>query len=95
MAASIYETKYVSSKDNVVCDGLPRGVHTSQLGLDERLWIQLPETSPSTQYVRQYNPLLPLDTWSLGMDHMGLCHQLLTQVELATPGGVPSSVLHR
>ncbi len=41
VAASIYETKYVSSKDNVVCDGLSRGVHPSQLGLDERLWIQL------------------------------------------------------
>jgi len=95
VAASIYETKYVSSKDNVVCDGLSRGVHPSQLGLDERLWIQLPETSPSTQYVRQCNPLLPLDTWSLVMDHMGLCHQLLSQVELATPGGVPSLVLHR
>ena len=34
VAASIYETRYVSSKDNVVCDGLPRGVYPSQLGLD-------------------------------------------------------------
>ena len=31
VAVSIYETKYVSSKDNVVCDGLSRGVHPSQL----------------------------------------------------------------
>ena len=97
VAASIYETKYVSSKDkdNVVCDGLSRGVHPSQLGLDERLWIHLPETGPTTQFVRQCNPLLPLDTWSLVIDNMGLCHQLLSQVELATPNGVPSSVLHR
>ena len=95
VAASIYETRYVSSKDNVVCDGLSRGVHPSPLGLVERLWIHLPETGPSTQYVRQCNPLLPLDTWSLVMDHMGLCHQLLSQVQLVTPDGVPSSVLHR
>jgi hypothetical protein len=37
LAASIYETRYVSSKDNVVCDGLSRSVHPSQLGRDERL----------------------------------------------------------
>jgi hypothetical protein len=36
------------------------------------------ETGPVTQYVRHCNPLLPLDTWSLVMDHMGLCHQLLS-----------------
>ena len=95
VAATIYETEYVTSKKNVVCDGLSRGIPPSQLGLDERLWIHLPETGPVTQYVRQCNPLLPLDTWSLVMDHMGLCHQLLSQVELATPGGVQSSVLHR
>jgi len=95
VAASIYEIRHVSLKDNVVCDGLSGDVHPSQLGLDERLWIHLPETGPTTQYVRQYYPLLPLDTWSLVMDHMGLCHQLLSKVELATPSGVPSSVLHR
>jgi len=95
VAASIYEIRHVSLKDNVVCDGLSGDVHPSQLGLDERLWIHLPETGPTTQYVRQYYPLLPLDTWSLVMDHMGLCHQLLSKVELATPSGVPSSILHR
>ncbi len=95
VAATIHETEYVSSENNKVCDGLSRGIPPSQLGLDERLWIHLPETGPVTLYVRQCNPLLPLDTWSLVMDHMGLCHQLLSQVELATPGGVPSSVLHR
>ena len=39
VADSIYETEYVSSKDNVVCDVLSHDVHPSQLGLDERLWI--------------------------------------------------------
>ena len=90
LAATIYETEYVPSKENVVCDGLSRGIHPSQLGLDERLWIHLPETGPVTQYVRQCNPLLPLDTWSLLMDHMGSYHQLLSQVELVTPPPVVS-----
>ena len=95
LAATIYETEYVPSKENVVCDGLSRGIYPSQLGLNERLWIHLPETGPVTQYVRQCNPLLPLDTWSLVMGHMGSCHQLLSQVELATPRGALSSGLHR
>ena len=37
VAATIYETEYVPSKENVVCDGLSRGIHPSQLGLDEQL----------------------------------------------------------
>ncbi len=95
VAVTIYETEHAPSKANVVCDGQSRGIYPFQLGLDERLWIHLPETGPVTQYVRQCNPLLPLDTWSLVMDHMGSCHQLLSQVELATPRDVLSSGLHR
>ena len=80
VAATILETEYVPSKLNKVCDGLSRGVPPSELGLDVSLWVQLPETGPVVQYVRECDPRLPLITWAQVTDHMGLCHQLLTRI---------------
>ena len=80
VAATIQTTEYVTSKANVVCDGLSRGVHPMELGLDLSLWVRIPEDSPMTQYIRQCNPLLPLDTWAQVIDHMGQCHRLLSLV---------------
>ena len=75
VAASILETEYVPSKQNVVCDGLSRGIP-----LDEGLWVHMPETGPVVQYIRECDPRLPLTTWPQVIDHMGSCHQLLSRV---------------
>jgi hypothetical protein len=80
VAATILETEYVPSKLNVVCDGLPRGVPPSELGLDESLWIHLPEIGSVIKYIRECDPRIPLITWAQVIDHMGLCHQLLTRI---------------
>ena len=80
VAASILETEYVPSKQNVVCDGLSRGIPPSELGLDEGLWVHMPETGPVVQYIRECDPRLPLTTWPQVIDHMGSCHQLLSRV---------------
>ena len=76
----LLETEYVPSKLNIVCDGLSRDIPPSELGLDESLWVQLPETGPVVQYIRECDPRLPLITWTQVTDHMGLCHQLLTRI---------------
>ena len=52
MAAAILETEYVPSKLNVVCDGLSRGIPPSELGLDEGLWVYLPDAGPVVPYIR-------------------------------------------
>ena len=80
VAATILETEYVPSKLNVVCDGLSRGIPPSELGLDEGLWVHLPDTGPVVQYIRSCDPRLPLTTWSQVIDHMGQCHQLLSRI---------------
>ena len=79
VAATILGTEYVPSKLNV-CDGLSRGVPPSELGLDESLWVHLPEIGSVVQYIRECDPRLPLITWAQVTDHMGLCHQLLTRI---------------
>ena len=79
VAATILGTEYVPSKLNV-CDGLSRGVPPSELGLDESLWVHLPEIGSVVQYIRECDPRLPLITWAQVIDHMGLCHQLLTRI---------------
>ena len=84
VAATILETEYVPSKLNVVCDGLSRGRPPSELGLDESLWVHLPETGPVVQYIRECDPRLPLITWAQVTDHMGLCHQLLSRTVVWT-----------
>jgi hypothetical protein len=80
VAATILGTEYVPSKLNIVCDGLSRGVPPSELGLDESLWVQLPEIGSVVQFIRECDPRLPLITWAQVIDHMGLCHQLLTRI---------------
>jgi hypothetical protein len=80
VAATILETEYVPSKQNVVCDGLSRGIQPSELGLDEGLWVHMPEAGPVVQYIRACDPRLPLTTWPQVIDHMGLCHQLLSRI---------------
>ena len=71
VAAAILETEYVRSKQNIVCDGLSRGVQSSELGLDEGLWVHMPEAGPVVQYIRACDPRLPLTTWPQVIDHMG------------------------
>ena len=78
VAATILETEYVPSKQNVVCDGLSR--QPSELGLDEGLWVHMPEAGPVVEYIRACDPRLPLTTWPQVIDHMGLCHQLLSRI---------------
>lgn len=80
VAATIKTTEYITSKDNFVCDGLSRGVDPSELGLDPQLQMHLSTTGPTAQYIRQCDPLLPMDTWAQLIDHMGMCHQLLSRV---------------
>jgi hypothetical protein len=80
VAATILETEYVPSKQNVVRDGLTRGIQPSELGLDEGLWVHMPEAGPVVQYIRACDLHLPLITWPQVIDHMGLCHQLLFRV---------------
>jgi hypothetical protein len=56
VATAILETEYVPSKLNIVCDGLSRGIQPSELGLDEGLWVHLPDTGPIVQYIRSCDP---------------------------------------
>ena len=72
--------EYVPSKLNVVCDELSRGIPPSELGLDEGLWVHLPDTGPVVQYIRSCDPRLPLTTWSQEIDHRGQYHQLLSRI---------------
>ena len=77
---TILETEYIPSKQNVVCDGLSRGVQPSELGLDDGLWVHMPEAGPVVQYIRACDPRLTLTTWPQVIDHMGLCHHLLSRI---------------
>jgi hypothetical protein len=56
-----------------------RGIQPSELGLDEGLWVHVPEAGPVV-YIRACDPRLPLTTWPQVIGHMGLCHQLLSRI---------------
>ena len=80
--AVLFDTTYVSSADNAVCDDLSRGVRDNHAAhLDQSRFVDIGPTHLIHQYLAECDPSLPCDTLHLNTSLCTRLGQLLSAIQ--------------